>query len=60
MLKTILNELFYVLTGALLVFVFLEIIRPGIVLAYINLNIVLLFWLVVGIIAVVKGQSYKF
>lgn len=55
MLKTIFNELFYVLTGALLIFVFLEIIRPGIVLAYINLNIVLLFWLVIGIIAVAKG-----
>ena len=54
MLKTILNELFYVLTGALLVFVLLEIISPGIVLAYINLNLILLFWLFIGIIAIVK------
>lgn len=44
------HELFYVLTGALLLFTALEIFWPGIVLAYLNLNYVLLFWLFIGII----------
>lgn len=43
-------ELFYVLTGAVLIFSCLEIFWPGMVLAYLNLNYVLIFWLVVGII----------
>ena len=52
--KTFINdffyELFYVLTGAILIFACLEIFWPGIVLAYLNLNYVLIFWLIVGII----------
>ena len=47
-------ELFYGLFGALLIFIFLEIVWPGIVLAYINLNLVLLFCLVIGIIILIK------
>ncbi|MFH1583171.1 MAG: hypothetical protein ABIB72_02535 [Candidatus Falkowbacteria bacterium] len=43
-------ELFYVLTGAVLIFACLEIFWPGIVLAYLNLNYVLIFWLIIGII----------
>ena len=43
------RELFYVLTGAILIFACLEIFWPGIVLAYLNLNYVLIFWLVIGI-----------
>ncbi|MFA6306276.1 MAG: hypothetical protein WCV70_00070 [Patescibacteria group bacterium] len=44
------HELFYVLTGAILIFACLEIIWPGIILAYLNLNYALIFWLIVGII----------
>lgn len=43
-------ELFYVLTGAILIFACLEIFWPGTVLAYLNLNYVLMFWLINGII----------
>lgn len=43
-------ELFYVLTGAILIFTCLEIFWPGIILAYLNLNYVLIFWLIIGII----------
>lgn len=43
-------ELFYVLTAAILIFVILEIFWPGMVLAYLNLNYVLIFWLIAGII----------
>ena len=45
------NELFYVLTAAAITFVILEIIWPEMVLAYFNLNYLLIFWLITGIIA---------
>ena len=47
------KELFYTLTGAILIFVIMEISWPGIVLAYININWVLIFWLIVGIVILV-------
>lgn len=43
-------ELFYALTGAILIFSCLEIFWPGIISAYLNLNYVLMFWLIIGII----------
>jgi len=43
-------ELFYVLTGALIIFVCIEIFWPGIVLAHLNINYILIFWLISGII----------
>jgi len=46
----IFKELFYVLTGAILIFIAMELWWPGIVLAYININFVLIFWLIVGIV----------
>lgn len=48
-LKIYLYEFFYVLTGALTIFVALEIIWPGVVLAHININWVLIIWLIDGI-----------
>jgi hypothetical protein len=44
------KEFFYVLTAALLIFVCLEIFWPGIILAYFNLNYLLIIWLLNGII----------
>ncbi|PIV50201.1 hypothetical protein CO115_01330 [Candidatus Falkowbacteria bacterium CG_4_9_14_3_um_filter_36_9] len=49
-LYLIFKELFYSLTGALGCFVIMEILRPGMVLAYININWVLIFWLIIGIL----------
>ncbi len=46
----ILKELFYALTGALVIFSVLEIAWPGVVLAFININYVLIFWLIIGIV----------
>lgn len=51
--KIFFQELFYVLTAALLLFVFLEIIWPGMVLAYFNPNYLLLAWLINGIIVLI-------
>lgn len=50
LIHVFLTELFYVLTGAALIFVALEIIWPEIIIAYLNLNYVLIVWLFVGII----------
>ena len=50
-------ELFYVLTGALVVFVILELVWPNIVLAYLNLNWVLLSWLFIGIIILIVDEK---
>ncbi len=49
-LKIILKELFYALTAGLVIFSFMELAWPGIVLAYFNLNWLLISWLLVGII----------
>jgi hypothetical protein len=48
--RLITEELFYALTAALLVFGILEFIKPRLVLAYFNLNYLLLAWLIFGII----------
>jgi hypothetical protein len=53
----IFKELFYSLTGSLAIFTILEIIHPGLVLAYINLNWLLIFWLIIGIFIVVWDQK---
>lgn len=49
-IRAFFHELFYTLSGAVLIFAGLEIFWPGIILAYLNLNYILLFWLIVGII----------
>ncbi|MFA6170850.1 MAG: hypothetical protein WCW77_04815 [Patescibacteria group bacterium] len=45
-MKKYINEIFRVLTASLLIFIALELIWPGMVISYINLNLVLIFWLV--------------
>jgi len=57
LIKNLLNELFYALSGALLIFSLLEIVWPGLVLAYLNLNYLLLFWLAIGIIMLLRAKS---
>jgi hypothetical protein len=59
MFYKILNEIFYVLTGAIVIFVLIEFIWPGLVLAYINMNWVLIIWLIVGIVILVFNQEKK-
>ena len=48
----ILKEIFYCLSAGLLIFSVLELIFPNIILAYFNLNLGLILWLVVGIMIV--------
>jgi hypothetical protein len=51
-LKIIFQELFYALSSALLIFASLEFFWPRIVLAYINISLVLIIWLIIVIILV--------
>ena len=53
----ILYEFFYVLTGALIIFCAMEIVCPRVVLAYININLVLLFWFLAGIVILVENKK---
>jgi len=52
-----LKEIFYCLTGALVVFSGLEFLWPDLVLAYININWVLILWLASGIVIVMTKPS---
>lgn len=56
---TIIKEIFYILTAALLLFTGLEMIWPRVVLAYINLSWVLLIWFIIGIFIIVKTDKNK-
>lgn len=51
-LKIIFYELFYVVTFAIIIFSLLELAWPGMVLAYFNLNSLLIFWLIIGIVII--------
>lgn len=55
--KTIWREMFYVFTGALFAFSLMEIVWPGIVLAYVNINWVLIIWLGASIMVLVMNDS---
>ncbi|WKZ24625.1 MAG: hypothetical protein QY321_03335 [Patescibacteria group bacterium] len=44
-----LKEVFYFLTLGFLMFVLMEMVKPGMVIAYLNLNYWLLVWLIWGI-----------
>lgn len=55
--KIIAQEIFYILSSALLVFTALEMIWPRVVLAYIDLSWVLLIWLIIGIFIIVTKEK---
>ncbi len=56
----IFRELFYALTAALIIFVVLELVWPNMILAYININWVLILWLIDGIVVLMmKGEKNK-
>ncbi len=55
-LRIYLYEFFYVLAGAIAIFVLLEIVWPGVVLAYVNINWVLILWLIDGIFILLANR----
>jgi len=58
MLYLITKEVFYILLTALVIFSVMEIIAPNIVQAYINLNLILILWLISSIILIMKRKNY--
>ncbi len=54
---TFLQELFYVLTGGLVVFSIMELFWNRIVLAYINLNWVLILWVINVIVLLLTSKK---
>ncbi len=60
MLKRILKEIFYVSSFLLLILSVLEIIKARIILAYFDLNLLLIFCLILGIfIVLLNNKVYK-
>ncbi len=55
-LRIYLYEFFYVLAGAIAIFVLLEIVWPGVVLAHVNINWVLILWLIDGIFILLANR----
>ena len=54
-----LEESFRILGLAFLSFIILELVQPKIVLAYLNLNFLLLLWLALGILILVLIKKNK-
>jgi hypothetical protein len=55
----ILEETFKILGLALFSFIILEMVKPKLILAYLNLNFLLLFWLAIGILVLVLIKKNK-
>ncbi len=51
------REIFYVLNGAIIIFLLMEIIKPRIVLAYFNINYLLIIWLFLAIVLVLRSKE---
>jgi len=52
----ILEEVFYALTGALAIFILLEIFRPRMILNYFNLNYLVVLWIVTAGLVIYKNR----
>lgn len=50
------KEIFYLLSGALAIFILMELVWPGIALAYINLSWLLILWFINGIVILIKTK----
>jgi len=53
-LALISREIFYFFSVALTLFIIMEMIWPNVILAYFNLNYLLVLWLISGIISLIK------
>lgn len=54
--RLVIRELFYFFTALTGVFITMEIIWPNIILAYFNLNYLLLLWLMSGSLMLIKNK----
>ncbi len=53
----ILKEIFYVLSASLLIFLIMELVSPNIILAFLNINLVLISWIIIGIMILVNNEK---
>ena len=51
-----LREVFYVLNGAIFIFFLMELAKPRIILAYFNINYLLIIWVLIAIVIVLKNK----
>lgn len=56
MKKEVIKEVFYCLSSIMVIFVGMELISPNIVLAYLNVNLVLILWFIAGMIVLVINE----
>jgi len=56
-MKIFFKETFKVLTAGMVIFAGLELIWPGMVIAYLNLNLVLIFWFINSIILLLLNDN---
>lgn len=56
-INIILKEFFYILTSFLVVFLLLELIWPGVVLSCVNINWILIFWLIFGMLILLFNKN---
>lgn len=52
-----LKETFIALTAAIAIFFVLELVFPGMVISYLNFNIMLIFWLINGIFLMLAEKN---
>ncbi len=50
MFYQIIKEIYRALLVAIIIFIIMEIIEPGLVISFISLNLLLIFWFISGII----------
>lgn len=56
-LAIISREIFYFFTALVVLSIGLEIIWPNIILAYLNLNYIIVLWLVGGLVSLIKNNK---
>lgn len=56
-LAIISREIFYFFTALVVLSIGLEIIWPNIILAYLNLNYIIVLWLVSGLVSLIKNNK---
>jgi len=56
-MKKYLIEIFYVLTASMIIFSIMELIFPRIILAYFNINWLLIFWLLNGMVILIFNKN---
>ena len=56
--RNLVRELYYVLGGAVVIFGLMELIKPQIVIAYLNFNLIFVVWLLSGIILLILNKQH--